>query len=38
MQETEVEKVEWVDIDKAGEYLNDYYNDAWVELLNRIRN
>lgn len=38
MQEAEVEKVEWVDIDEAGRYFNDYYSDAWKELLNRIKN
>ena len=35
-QEDEVEKVEWVKIDEADKYLDDYYGDAWGELLNRI--
>ena len=38
MQEDEVEKVEWVKIDEAGKYFDDYYSDAWEELLNRLNN
>lgn len=36
-QEDEVEKVEWVKIDEAGKYFDDYYSDAWEELLDRVR-
>ena len=36
MQEDEVEKAEWVRIDEAGKYFDDYYSDAWGELLNRL--
>ena len=35
-QEDEVEKTQWVRIDETGKYLNDYYSDAWGELLNRL--
>ena len=38
MQETEVEKVEWVDIDGASKYFDGYYSDAWSVILNRIKN
>ncbi len=37
MQETEVERVEWVNIDKASKYFDSYYLDAWEELLDRIK-
>lgn len=37
IQETEVERAEWVDIDEAGKYFDGYYSDAWKELLNRIK-
>lgn len=37
-QEDEVEKVEWVKIDKAGKYLDSYYRDVWGALLNRLNN
>ena len=36
IQEREVEKAQWILIDKAGEYLDGYYRDAWEELLNRL--
>jgi len=36
IQETEVEKAEWVKIDEAGKYFDDYYSDAWGELLKRL--
>ena len=35
-QEDEVEEVQWVRIDEAGKYFDDYYSDAWSELLNRL--
>ena len=38
VQEMEVEKAEWVNIDEAGKYFDGYYSDAWGELLDRIRN
>ncbi|MDO4742343.1 MAG: NUDIX hydrolase [Candidatus Saccharibacteria bacterium] len=37
IQEDEVEKVRWVKIDKAGEYLDGYYRDAWGELVSRLK-
>lgn len=37
IQETEVERAEWVDINEAGKYFDGYYSDAWKELLNRIK-
>ena len=38
IQEREVKKAQWILIDKAGEYLDGYYRDAWEELLNRLNN
>lgn len=38
IQKREVEKAQWILIDKAGEYLDGYYSDAWKELLNRLNN
>ena len=37
IQETEVEKAEWVKIDEASKYFDNYYSGAWEELLNRVR-
>lgn len=37
MQEEEVEKVEWVQVDEAGKYFDDYYSSAWEELMNRLK-
>lgn len=37
IQEDEVEKAEWVRVDEAGKYFDDYYNDAWQELLKRLK-
>ena len=37
IQETEVEKAEWVKIDEASKYFDNYYSGAWEELLNRLR-
>ena len=37
IQEDEIEKINWVEIDKVGEYLDGYYKDAWEELLNRLK-
>ncbi|MBR3236099.1 NUDIX hydrolase [Candidatus Saccharibacteria bacterium] len=37
-QEDEVEKAKWVQINKASKYFDDYYSDAWKELLYRIKN
>ena len=36
IQEDEVEEVQWARIDEAGKYFDDYYSDAWSELLNRL--
>lgn len=36
-QESEVEKVEWVEIAEAGRYFDGYYSDAWGELLKRLK-
>ena len=38
MQEDEVEKAEWVQINEAGKCFDGYYSDAWGELLNRLNN
>ena len=35
IQENELEKAEWVQIDKAGEYFDEYYSGVWQELINR---
>ena len=37
IQETEVERAEWVDIDEAGKYFDGYYSDAWGEFLERTK-
>ncbi|MBR3157133.1 NUDIX domain-containing protein [Candidatus Saccharibacteria bacterium] len=36
IQEDEVEEMQWARIDEAGKYFDDYYSDAWSELLNRL--
>jgi 8-oxo-dGTP pyrophosphatase MutT (NUDIX family) len=36
-QEGEVEQIKWVHISEAGKNFTDYYNDAWEELLKRLR-
>lgn len=36
IQEDEVEEAQWVQVDAAGRYFDDYYSDAWEELLNRL--
>ena len=36
IQEDEVERVEWVLIDEAGKYFDDYYSDVWEEFLGRL--
>ncbi len=38
IQEDEVEEAQWVQVDAAGRYFDDYYSDAWEELLNRLNN
>ena len=36
-QEEEVEQIKWMQINEAGKYFTDYYNDAYGELLKRLR-
>ena len=38
VQEDEVEKAEWVKIDEAGKFFDDYYSDAWRKLVDRLDN
>ena len=33
IQEAEVERAEWVSIDKVNEYLDEYYSDVWADFL-----
>lgn len=38
LQEDEIEKIRWVNINEASKYFDGYYSDAWKEFLNRARN
>lgn len=33
IQEDEVEKIQWVQIDEAGKYFDGYYGDAWGKVV-----
>ena len=36
IQKQEVEGAKWIPISKAGEYLENYYKEAWQELIKRL--
>lgn len=36
IQKQEVERAKWIPISKAGEHLENYYKEAWQELIKRL--